>query len=73
MSENLSYQITNLLESTIDDNEIREAIETVIEQRANEHKLAMSDPYLQGWNDAVDKMMESMKPTLQDGPEKVED
>ena len=56
ISENLSYMISEAVESAFDDVDLEEAVCTITSLAEQEHAITTSDPYKQGWNDAVAAM-----------------
>ena len=56
ISESVSYAVETHIDGLICDRDLEGAIEKVTEQADKEHALIMSEPYKQGWNDAVAAM-----------------
>ncbi len=56
ISENLSYMISEAVEGAFDDVDLEEAVCTITSLAEQEHAITTSDPYKQGWNDAVAAM-----------------
>ena len=56
ISDGLSYMISEAVESAFDGVDLEEAVCTITSLAEQEHAITTSDPYKQGWNDAVAAM-----------------
>lgn len=56
ISEDLSYMISEAVESAFGDVDLEEAVCDITSLAEKEHAMITSEPYKQGWNDAVAAM-----------------